>query len=179
MIHIKLPDNSVRSFDHPLTAGDVAAHISPSLLKEALVARVDDNLVDLSHSITKDSTVEIITRKHLDALEIIRHDTTHLLAEAAKELYGKDIQITIGPAIENDFYYDIAKEHPFSPEDLEALEQKMREIVDRNEPFIREEWAWDEAIGEHYKTEIVSLYRQGDFLDLCRGTLYGQSRQSL
>ncbi len=184
MIRITLPDSSIRSFDHPLTAGDVAQHISPHLLKEALVAKVDGQLVDLSHLITKNANVEIITRKNPEALEIIRHDTAHLLAEAAKELYGKDIQITIGPAIENGFYYDIAKEEPFSTEDLETLEKKMREIVDRDEPFIREEWQRDEAvayfkkIGEHYKAEIiegipsgetVSLYRQGDFLDLCRG----------
>ncbi|MEI8321326.1 MAG: threonine--tRNA ligase [Alphaproteobacteria bacterium] len=184
MIHIRLLDNTVRSFETPLTAADVAGQISPRLLKEALAAKVDGVLVDLSYLLTKDATLEIVTKTHADALEIIRHDTAHLLAEAAKEIYGDNIQITIGPAIENGFYYDFALDTPFTPDDLEALEKKMRAIVDRNEDFVREEWDRDEAVayfkkmGENYKAEIIndlpkdekiSLYRQGKFLDLCRG----------
>lgn len=184
MIQVTLPDKSIRSFDKPLTVGDIAFSIGPSLFKEALVARVNNILVDLTHLITEDATVEIITRTHPDALEVIRHDVAHLLAEAAKELYNDTIQITIGPAIENGFYYDIAKDTPFTPEDLSTIEAKMMEIVDRDETIVREEWDRDKAIaffkkiGEHYKAEIIadlpagetiSLYRQGDFIDLCRG----------
>lgn len=183
-MNIILPDQSTRTLENGATGLDLAASISKSLLKEALVMRVDGTLKDLSESLHDNAQVEIITRKHPDALEIIRHDVAHLLAEAAKELYGDELQVTIGPAIENGFYYDFAREKPFTPEDLEKLEKRMLEIVDRDEAIRREVWDRDEAIeffkkqGEHYKAEIISdlpageeisLYRQGDFIDLCRG----------
>jgi threonyl-tRNA synthetase len=181
---IILKDGSIRTLDAGATGADLAAVISKSLLKEALVMRVDGALVDLSQPLHDKAMVEIITRTHPDALDVIRHDVAHLLAEAAKELYGDDLQVTIGPAIDNGFYYDFARAIPFTPEDLEKLEQRMRDIVDRDEVIMREVWDRDKAvdyfksIGEHYKAEIInnlpadepiSLYRQGKFLDLCRG----------
>ncbi len=184
MIEVTLTNGQQKTFPCAITAGDIALSISERLLKEAVVAKVDGELVDLNAPISKDSKVEILTRSHPEVLEVIRHDTAHLLAEAAKELYGDSIQITIGPAIESGFYYDIARDEPFTPADLEKLEDRMREIVDRDEAIVREEWDRDEAIkffkgiGEHYKAEIienipagevVSLYRQGKFIDLCRG----------
>ncbi len=184
MIEVTLTNGQQKTFPCATTPADIARSISERLLKEAVVAKVNGDLVDLSAPISKDSKVEILTRTHPEVLEVIRHDTAHLLAEAAKELYGESIQITIGPAIENGFYYDIARDEPFTPADLEKLEARMREIVDRDEEIIREEWDRDEAIkffkgiGEHYKAEIiegipagevVSLYRQGEFIDLCRG----------
>lgn len=184
MITIKLKDGSTKSFEQGISAFDVAKALSSSLAKKAIVAKVDGALVDLATALTQDSDLEILTRESPEALEIIRHDTAHLLAEAAKELYGDDVQVTIGPAIENGFYYDFARDKPFTPDDLTALEKKMKEIVDRDEPIVREEWDRDEAIqffkgmGEHYKAEIISnipsgetisLYRQGQFIDLCRG----------
>lgn len=184
MIRITFKDGSIKEFPQRTTPAEIAGSISSSLQKAAFVARVNGQLVDLSAPITQDASLEILTRDAPEALEIIRHDTAHLLAEAAKELYGKDLQVTIGPAIENGFYYDFARDKPFTPEDLEALEKKMKEIIDRDEPIVREEWDRDEAIaffkgiGEHYKAEIISdipagetisLYRQGQFIDLCRG----------
>ena len=184
MITIKLKDGSEKSYERGLSVGDVARALSPSLFKKALVGKVDGTLVDLAHVLTKDVTLEILTKDDPECLEIIRHDAAHLLAEAAKELYGNDIQVTIGPAIENGFYYDFARETPFTPDDLLKLEKKMKEIVDRDEPITREEWDRDDAIqffkdmGEDYKAEIISeipkgetisLYRQGKFIDLCRG----------
>lgn len=183
-ITITLKDGSIKSFEKGLLVADVAKVLSSSLAKKALVAKVDGNLVDLATPLTQDVSLEILTRDSEEALEIIRHDTAHLLAEAAKELYGNDVQVTIGPAIENGFYYDFAREKPFTPDDLAALEKKMKEIVDRDEPIVREEWDRDEAVnffkdmGEHYKAEIIadipkgetiSLYRQGQFIDLCCG----------
>ena len=183
-ITVTLKDGAQKHFAPNTTVGDVAQALSPSLYKKALVGRVDGVLVDLSYSLKTNVSLEILTKDDPECLDIIRHDVAHLLAEAAKELYGHNIQVTIGPAIENGFYYDFARDTPFSPEDLEKLEQKMKEIVDRDEPIIREEWDRDEAIqffkglGEHYKAEIISdipagetisLYRQGDFIDLCRG----------
>lgn len=183
-MNILLPDGSQRTLNDGATGLDLAADISKSLLKEALVMRLDGALVDLYHPLHHGATVEIITRKSPEALEILRHDTAHLLAQAAKELFGKKIQVTIGPAIEDGFYYDFATEKAFTPEDLEKLEKRMREIVVRDEPIRREAWDRNEAIaffeseGEHYKAEIISdlpegeeisLYRQGDFIDLCRG----------
>ena len=184
MITVTLKDGTTKEYPKGTTVSEVAGSLSSSLLKKALVGRTDGDLVDLSVSLTKDACVEIVTRDDPAALEIIRHDTAHLLAEAAKEIYGDKIQVTIGPAIENGFYYDFARDKPFTPEDLISLENKMKEIVDRDEPFIREEWDRDDAIkffreiGEDYKAEIISdipkgetisLYRQGAFIDLCRG----------
>ena len=184
MITIYLPDNSSRSLPQGATGMDLANNISKSLAKEAFVIRMNGDLKDLSEPLLDQAHIEIITRIQPEALEVIRHDVAHLLAEAAKELYGDDLQVTIGPAIDKGFYYDFAREKPFTPEDLEKLEQRMREIVDRDEEIKREVWDRDKAvaffksIGEQYKAEIIndlpadepiSLYRQGKFLDLCRG----------
>jgi threonyl-tRNA synthetase len=184
MITLQLPDNNERSLQEGSTGLDLANNISKSLAKEAFVVRINGELKDLSTVLQDKDEVEIITRSHAEALEVIRHDVAHLLAEAAKELYGDDLQVTIGPAIDKGFYYDFARKKPFTPDDLEALEQRMKEIVDRDEPIQREVWQRNAAIkwfkdqGEHYKAEIISdlpedeeisLYRQGDFIDLCRG----------
>jgi threonyl-tRNA synthetase len=180
---ITLPDGSRRAFASPVSAAEVAAAIGPGLAKAALAARVDGALRDLSHVIAKDAAVAIVTAKDADGLEILRHDCAHVLAEAVKELFP-ETQVTIGPVIEHGFYYDFARAIPFTPEDLVAIEARMREIVARDETITREEWDRDEAIrffksiGEHYKAqiiedippgEIISLYRQGGFVDLCRG----------
>ncbi len=180
---ITLPDGSRRDFAAPVTAAEIAQAIGPGLAKAALAARVDGVLRDLSHLIEKDAGVSIVTAKHPDGLEILRHDCAHVLAEAVKELFP-ETQVTIGPVIENGFYYDFARKTPFTPEDLEKIEARMREIVARDEKIVREEWNRDDAIrffksiGEHYKAQIIeaigpgetiSLYRQGRFVDLCRG----------
>ena len=180
---ITLPDGSVRSYDAALTGADLAADIGPGLAKAALAVRVDGAMRDLAHVIDTDASVSIVTAKDEDALELIRHDAAHVMAEAVKELYP-DTQVTIGPAIENGFYYDFAREEPFTPDDLGTIEARMREIVERDEPISREVWERDAAIaffedqGELYKAEIirdipegevVTLYRQGEFVDLCRG----------
>lgn len=183
-IKITLPDGAVREFEANISGFEIAKSISISLAKIALAMRVNDELQDLSRKIAQDSKIEIITPKSGEvALEIIRHDCAHLMAEAVKELYP-ETQVTIGPAIENGFYYDFARSEPFTIEDLEKIEGKMREISKRDEKLVREEWARDEAIsffqkiGEKYKAEIItsipanqtiSLYRQGNFIDLCRG----------
>ena len=182
-IALTLPDGSVRPVASGATGADLAAAISRSLAKAAVAVRVDGVLRDLSEPFTDDAAVEIVTRADADGLDLIRHDAAHALAEAAKELYP-DIQITIGPVIENGFYYDFSRAEPFTPEDLVRLEERMREIVDRDEPIAREVWDRDEAAaffeseGEHYKAEIVraipsaepiTIYRQGAFVDLCRG----------
>ena len=182
-IALTLPDGSVRPFAHGGTGADLAASISRSLAKAAVAVRVDGALRDLSEPFTADAAVEIVTRADADGLDLIRHDAAHALAEAAKELYP-EVQITIGPVIENGFYYDFSRAEPFTPDDLALLEERMREIVDRDEPIAREVWDRDEAArffeseGEHYKAEIIrsipsaepiTLYRQGSFLDLCRG----------
>ena len=183
MIEIALPDGSVRQFDVPITGAELAADISKSLAKKAVLLRLDGELKDLSTEIDRNCAVEIITREHPAALETLRHDAAHVLAEAVKELYP-ETQITIGPVIENGFFYDFARPEPFSLDDLEVIEQRMREIVDRDEPIVREVWDRDEAvdffrsIGEEYKAEIIAsiprgedvgLYRQGEWQDLCRG----------
>jgi len=180
---ITLPDGSRREFPAPVTAAEIAAAIGPGLAKAALAARVDGHLRDLSHRIDKDATVSIVTAKDADGVDILRHDCAHVLAEAVKELFP-ETQVTIGPVIENGFYYDFARATPFTPEDLDKIEARMKEIVARDEKITREEWDRDEAIryfksiGEHYKAQIIedippgetiSLYRQGDFIDLCRG----------
>ncbi|MEX2648119.1 MAG: threonine--tRNA ligase [Alphaproteobacteria bacterium] len=182
-VAITLPDGKVLTFDAPVTAAEVAAAIGPGLAKAALVARVEGELVDLSRSIERDAKLAIVTMKDAEALDLVRHDTAHVLAEAAKELYP-DVQVTIGPVIQDGFYYDFARDQPFTPEDLAKLEQRMREIVARDEPVVREVWpreraiAFFERIGERYKAEIVRdlpgdeeirIYKQGRFVDLCRG----------
>ncbi|MBN9412783.1 MAG: threonine--tRNA ligase [Candidatus Paracaedimonas acanthamoebae] len=183
MVLITLPDGSSRSYEKEITGLEIASSISPRLAKEAIVVRVNGDLWDLNRSITEDATIEIVTRQQPEALEVLRHDAAHLLAEAIKELYP-EAQITIGPAIDNGFYYDIYREESFTLADLEKLEKRMAEIVDRDEAIQRQVWQRDEAIsyfksmGEHFKAEIiadlpqtekVTLYKQGSFLDLCRG----------
>ncbi len=183
MITITLPDGSTRQFDKPVTAAQVAASIGPGLAKAALGAKVDGKLVDLSHPIDRDARLAIVTDKDAEGLDLIRHSTAHLLAYAVKELFP-DAQVTIGPVIENGFYYDFSYRRPFTPEDLEAIEKRMAELAKEDIPVAREEWKRDDAvkffesIGEKYKAEIISgipgnetisLYREGDFIDLCRG----------
>ncbi|PWN57340.1 threonine--tRNA ligase [Abyssibacter profundi] len=182
-ISIRLPDGSERPFDAPPTGTDVALSIGAGLAKAALAIKVNGELRDLTRVIEQDADVEIITGKSPEALELLRHDAAHVMAEAVQELYP-DTQVTIGPAIENGFYYDFARDEPFKPEDLEKIEAKMREIVKRDEPIAREVWDRNEAIewfkaqGEAYKAEIIAdlpegetitVYRQGQFVDLCRG----------
>jgi threonyl-tRNA synthetase len=173
----------MRSFDHPVTVAQVAESIGAGLAKAALAGRVNDNLVDTSFRIEVDARLAIVTEKDPEGLEIIRHSTAHLLAYAAKSLFP-DLQVTIGPVIDNGFYYDFSYKRPLTPEDLDALEKKMKELAAKNEPVHREVWSRDEAVelfksmGEHYKAEIISaipaneplsLYREGEFVDLCRG----------
>ncbi|NBV05871.1 MAG: threonine--tRNA ligase [Proteobacteria bacterium] len=183
-IKITFPDSSIREFDSNVTGAEIAKSISISLGKVALAIKVNGELRDLSRAITEDAKIEIITPKSgADALEIIRHDAAHIMAEAVKELFP-ETQVTIGPAIENGFYYDFARKTPFALEDLQLIEKKMHEIVKRDEKLVREVWKRDDAvkffnsIGEKYKAEIIaaipasediSLYRQGNFIDLCRG----------
>lgn len=183
MIEVTLPDGSRREFDARVTVGDVAASIGAGLARAALAGKVNGKLVDLSTPITENSTVAIITDKDPEGLEIIRHSTSHLMAQAVKELFP-DAQVTIGPVIENGFYYDFSMPHSLTLEDLPKIEKKMDEIVKRDLKIEREEMDRDEAvkffksIGENYKAEIIesipsgetiSLYRQGDYVDLCRG----------
>ena len=180
---ITLPDGSIRRFDGPVTGTAVAASIGPGLGKAALAMRVDGALQDLSRPIEHDADVVFVTRRDPDALGLIRHDAAHVLAEAVQSLYP-GTQVTIGPSIENGFYYDFARNEPFTPEDFPRIEAKMREIVARNAPFEREVWDRDDAIrffeqrGEAYKaelirdlpgTETITLYKQGGWIDLCRG----------
>jgi threonyl-tRNA synthetase len=183
MVAITLPDGSVRKYENPVTVGEVASSIGPGLAKAALGGKVDGKLVDTSHTIASDAKVAIVTDKDPEGLELLRHSTAHLLAYAVKELFP-DAQVTIGPVIENGFYYDFAYKRPFTPEDLAAIEKRMGELAKKDLPVKREEWRRDDAvkffdsIGEKYKAEIIgsipsqegiSLYREGDFLDLCRG----------
>src|SRR5690242_2319640 len=183
MVNITLPDGSVRQFDKPVTVGELAASIGPGLAKAALGGRVDGKLVDTSHAIARDAKVAIVTDKDPEGLELIRHSTAHLLAYAVKELFP-DAQVTIGPVIEDGFYYDFSYKRPFTPEDLAAIEAKMAELARLDEPVVRKLMPRDDAvgyfesIGEHYKAEIIasipsdepiSLYTEGRFTDLCRG----------
>lgn len=183
MASVTLPDGSKREYEGPVTVAQVAESIGAGLAKAALAGRVDGKLVDLSHVIDGDAAVAIITARDPEGLEIIRHSTAHLMAQAVKELFP-EAQVTIGPAIENGFYYDFSYTRAFTPEDLKAIEARMDELVKKNIPIVREEMPREEAIdffkalGEHYKAEIISsipagevisLYRQGDFVDLCRG----------
>ena len=182
-VSITLPDGSVRAFAAPITGADVAADIGPGLAKAALAVRVDGEMRDLSRAIENDAAVSIVTAKDDDALELIRHDTAHVMAQAVQELFS-DTQVTIGPSIENGYYYDFARDEPFSSDDFEVIENRMNEIVKRDLEIVREVWDRDDAIahfksvGEDYKAEIISdlppdetitIYRQGDWIDLCRG----------
>jgi threonyl-tRNA synthetase len=183
MVHITLPDGSRRDFEGAVTVAEVAASIGAGLAKAALAGRVDGRLVDTSHRIEGDASLAIVTDKDPAGLEIVRHSTAHLLAYAVKQLFP-EAQVTIGPVIENGFYYDFAYKRPFTPEDLAAIEQRMGELAAKDEPVVRRVLPRDAAVdhfkgqGEHYKAEIiasipagedVSLYREGDFEDLCRG----------
>ena len=180
---VTLPDGSQRPFDHPVTVEEVARAIGPGLAKAALAGRVDGRLVDTSHVINSDASLAIVTDKEPDGLEIIRHSTAHLLAQAVKELFP-EAQVTIGPVIEDGFYYDFAYERPFTPEDLAAIEAKMTELANADQKVNRRVMSRDEAVkffrnlGELYKAEIIagipdkeeiSLYGQGHWVDLCRG----------
>jgi threonyl-tRNA synthetase len=183
MVNVKLPDGSVRSYEAPVTVAQVAASIGAGLAKAALAGKVDGKVVDTSYLLDHDASLAIVTDKDADGLEVIRHSTAHLLAYAVKELFP-DAQVTIGPVIENGFYYDFSYKRPFTPEDLQAIEQKMAELAKKDEKVERQVLPRDSAvayfkgIGEAYKAEIiasipagedVSLYSEGKFTDLCRG----------
>ncbi|AEI76680.1 threonyl-tRNA synthetase ThrS [Cupriavidus necator N-1] len=183
MIAITLPDGSRREFPGPVTVAEVAQSIGAGLAKAALAGKVDGQLVDTSYKIDRDGELAIVTDKDADGVDVIRHSTAHLLAYAVKELYP-EAQVTIGPVIENGFYYDFAYKRPFTPEDLAAIEKKMTELARKDEKVVREVWNRDEAValfesmGEKYKAEIIAsipadqeigLYREGSFVDLCRG----------
>ena len=183
MPRITLPDGSERQFDTATRGAEIAASIGKSLARDAVAVRIDGELWDLTRDIDNDVAVEIVTRDSDAGVELLRHDAAHALAEAVKELWP-ETQVTIGPAIENGFYYDFSREEPFTEDDLEVIEARMKEIVDRDEMIEREVWNRDEAveffrgIGEEYKAEIIAsipsdepiaLYRQGEFIDLCRG----------
>ena len=183
MPKITLPDGSERQFEAAVSGAEIALSIGKSLARDAVAIRVDGTPWDLTRSIEQDATVEIVTRDSDAGLELLRHDAAHVLAEAVKELWPAT-QVTIGPAIDNGFYYDFAREEPFTDADLETIESRMKEIVARDEAIEREVWERDKAIeffrgiGEEYKAEIIegipsnedlTLYRQGDFIDLCRG----------
>ncbi len=180
---VTLPDGSTRQFDTAVSIHDIAADIGPGLAKAALAGKVDGKLVDSSYVVDKDAQVAIVTDRDEEGLEVIRHSTAHLLAQAVKELFP-DAQVTIGPVIEDGFYYDFAYKESFTPEDLAAIEKKMAELAKQNYPITRTVKSRDEAVkffrdmGEEYKAEIIesipaeedlSLYQQGDFIDLCRG----------
>jgi threonyl-tRNA synthetase len=182
-VAITLPDGTVRRFPGPVTGGEIAAAIGPGLAKAAVAIKIDGAPKDLASRIDRDAKIAILTRDAPEALEIIRHDAAHVMAEAVKELYP-ETQVTFGPATDTGFYYDFARATPFTPEDLAGIEMRMHEIVDRNETVTREEWDRDQAArffaaqGENYKAEwiheippdeAISLYRQGNFVDLCTG----------
>ena len=184
MVNVTLPDGSVRQFDAPVTVAQVAASIGAGLAKAALAGRVDGRLVDTSHLVDHDAALAIVTAKDAEALDLIRHDAAHVMAQAVQELYP-GTQVTIGPAIEDGFYYDFARTEPFTPEDLEKIEKRMDEIVKRDLPIVREVWSREDAmkvfgdLGETYKVQIIdevipkgeelSIYRQGEWFDVCRG----------
>jgi threonyl-tRNA synthetase len=183
MLNVRLPDGSSRQFDGPVTVAQVAQSIAPSLGKAALAGKVNGKVVDTSFLIDADADLAIVTDRDPEGLDVIRHSTAHLLAHAVKELFP-EAQVTIGPVIENGFYYDFSYKRPFTPDDLIAIEKKMTELAKKDEPVTRKVLPRDEAvdyfksIGEHYKAEIiasipanedVSLYTEGSFTDLCRG----------
>ncbi len=181
-IAITLPDGSVRQYARGVTGGEIAASIGPGLAKAAVAVQIDGTEKDLTRPINHDAKIAILTRDAPEAVEIIRHDAAHVMAEAVKELYP-ETQVTFGPSTDTGFYYDFARATPFTPEDLAKIEMRMHEIVDRDEKITREEWERDRAVeffaelGEKYKAEwvheipkdeVISLYRQGNFVDLCR-----------
>ncbi len=183
MVSLTFPDGSVRDYDDGITGADLALSISKSLSKKALAISLDGELMDLGDPIAQDGRVAIVTRNDEAALELIRHDTAHVMAEAVQSLWP-DTQVTIGPVIDDGFFYDFARDEPFNVDDLETIEAKMHEIIKRNAPFTKEVWSRDEAKayfadkGEHFKVELVDaipegedvkIYKQGDWLDLCRG----------
>jgi threonyl-tRNA synthetase len=183
MVNITLPDGSIRSFPGAVKVADVAASIGAGLAKAAIAGKVNGQLVDTSFLLESDASLAIVTERDPEGLEIIRHSSAHLLAYAAQKLFP-GLQVTIGPVIENGFYYDFSYSRPLTPEDLQAIENKMRELAAKDEPVVREAWDRDEAIklflsmGEKYKAELIesipkgeqiSLYREGEFVDLCRG----------
>lgn len=183
MPNIRLPDGSIRSFPGPVTVAEVAQAIGPGLARAALAGKVDGKIVDTSFRIERDADLAIVTERDPEGVEVLRHSTAHLLACAVKELFP-EAQVTIGPVIESGFYYDFSYKRPFTPEDLDAIEKRMAELAKKDFPVVREVWTREkavqyfESIGERYKAEIiaaipageeVSLYRQGDFVDLCRG----------
>ncbi len=180
---VTLPDGSQRDFAQPVTVAEVAQAIGAGLARAALAGKVDGRLVDTSYLISSDAQLGIVTDRDAEGLDVIRHSTAHLMAYAVKELFPS-AQVTIGPVIENGFYYDFAFERPFTLDDLAAIERRMSDLARRDLPVQREVWPRDQAvaffksIGEHYKAElidaipadqVVSLYREGDFVDLCRG----------
>src|SRR5437667_10296581 len=183
MINVRLPDGSVRPFETPVSVAQVAAAIGPGLAKAALVGKVDGKLVDTSFVVERDAELSIVTDRDSEGLEVLRHSTAHLLAYAVKELFP-EAQVTIGPVIEDGFYYDFSYKRPFTPEDLAAIENKMVELARKDERVVRSLMPRDDAVklfegtGEHYKAEIIasipsdepiSLYTEGKFTDLCRG----------
>src|SRR3954464_2629122 len=183
MPNIRLPDGSSKSFPGPVTVAEIAQAIGPGLARAALAGRVDGKLVDTGFKVERDADVAIVTDRDAEANDLLRHSTAHLLAHAVKELFP-EAQVTIGPVIENGFYYDFSFKRAFTPEDLAAIEKRMGELAKKDLPVVREEWKRDDAvkffesIGEKYKAEIIAsipaaegitLYREGDFVDLCRG----------
>ena len=183
MPNLTLPDGTIKEFDQPVSFADVAKSIGPGLFKAAVAGKIEEQIFDLSHLINNDSNVSIITKESDEGLEIIRHSTAHLMAHAVKELYP-EAEVTIGPVIENGFFYDFAIENPFTDEDLGKIEMKMHEIAKQDFPISREVWQKEDAVGhfkninENYKAEIIedipddedlSIYKQGDWMDLCRG----------
>ena len=183
MPNLTLPDGALKEFDQPVSFADVAKSIGPGLFKSAVAGKIDEKIFDLSYLINNDSNISIITKESEEGLEIIRHSTAHLMAHAVKELYP-EAEVTIGPVIENGFYYDFAIENPFTDEDLEKIEKRMHEIAEQNLSISREVWTKDKALkyfkknNENYKAEIIKdipdeedllIYKQGDWLDLCRG----------
>ena len=183
MINLTLPDGQIKQYNKPVTGDFVAEDIGPGLAKAALAIKVDGLMKDLSFVIEKDCNLSIVTAKDDDALDLLRHDAAHVMAQAVQELFP-ETQVTIGPSIENGYYYDFAREKPFSTDDFDAIEEKMMSIVDRDLKFIREVWSRDKAIkffndkGEVYKAELieaipmnedVTIYKQGEWIDLCRG----------
>ena len=182
-VSMQFPDGSKREYDAAMTGAELAKSISKSLAKKAVAYAVNGVVRDLSDALQTSGTIEILTREDPRALELIRHDCAHVLAEAVQELFP-GTQVTIGPVIENGFYYDFAKNEPFTPDDLPVIEKKMREIIARNKPFTKEIWSREKARkifaekGETYKVELVDaipegqdlkIYSQGDWYDLCRG----------
>ena len=182
-LHLEFPDGSVRDFDVGITGAAIAEGISKSLAKKSVAYTLNGDLKDLAEPLHSSGKIEIITRADTRALELIRHDCAHVLAEAVQSLWP-NTKVTIGPVIENGFYYDFDRDEPFTPEDLAVIENKMREIIQRNQPFTKEVWSRDDAkahfdkMGESYKVELVdaiaadqnlNIYRQGEWMDLCLG----------